>query len=454
MAASNTDKFIKAAVDWTGAVGAGGVADGVVTTVPLVSVTGLPTDTAVQITIDRVDANGTATPAKKEVITGVVSSTNIIDCIRGVEGTAQAHSAGAVVEVMLTATQFNNEIDAILVEHEQDGKHIAPATAKTSIVDADLFGIFDSAASFIFKKITWDNLKATLLTWLRLATTIIPINSPEGFLINGKIVVTDAAGITVAIKGMDGNDPSVSNPVYCRINGVVRSITAALSVTKADGTNWMNAGSAELATKEIDYFVYLGYNATDGVVIGFSRIPFANSYDDFSATTTNEKYCAISTITNAAATDYYNVIGRFAATLSAGAGYTWSVPTFTAKNLIQRPIYETRVLSIAGVYTGFSGTPTTSLYNYHLIGKLLYWNIQMAGISNATGFNFQFPFASIERKFISHNRTYDNGVIQNTAMSMAIIGSSSATMFREGGASTVWTASGTKSTEANGYYEI
>jgi hypothetical protein len=79
-------------------------------------------------------------------------------------------------------------------------------------------------------------------------------------------------------------------------------------------------------------------------VIGFSRIPHACSYDDFSATTTNEKYCAISTITNASATDYYENIGRFGATLSAGAGYTWTVPTFTAKNLIQRPIYETRFL--------------------------------------------------------------------------------------------------------------
>ena len=36
---------------------------------------------------------------------------------------------------------------------------------------------------------------------------------------------------------------------------------------------------------------------------------------------------------------------EFGATLSAGAGYTWSVPTFTVNNLIQRPIYETKELS-------------------------------------------------------------------------------------------------------------
>ena len=139
---------------------------------------------------------------------------------------------------------------------------------------------------------------------------------PQGFLYNGKIVPSVASNnLTVALKGLDGNDPSATNPVYVRIGDTVRTISAALSVTKNAGTNWCNAGSAELATNEIDYFVYLGYNATDGVVIGFSRYPGASQYSDFSATTTNEKYCAISTITTAASTDYYEVIGRFAATL-------------------------------------------------------------------------------------------------------------------------------------------
>lgn len=185
-------------------------------------------------------------------------------------------------------------------------------------------------------------------------------NLPEGVLLNGKIVPSVTSNnLTVALKGMDGNDPSASNPVYIRINGVIRSITAALSVTKNAATNWCNSGSTELATKEIDYFVYLGYNATDGVIIGFSRIPFAKQYSDFSVTTTNEKYCAISTITTAASTDYYYIIGRFAATLSAGAGYTWTVPTFTATNLIQRPVYETRFLTYASQVTSSTGTITT-----------------------------------------------------------------------------------------------
>lgn len=226
---------------------------------------------------------------------------------------------------------------------------------------------------------------------------------PQGYLINGKIAVTDAAGITVAIKTLAGNDPSETDPVFVRIGDTVHMLTAALSVSKADGTNWCNAGSSELATKEIDYFVYLGYNATDGVVIGFSRYPGANSYDDFSATTTNEKYCAISTITTAAATDYYEVVGRFAATLSAGAGYTWSVPTYTAKNLIQRPIYETRWLAWQPTYSGGGSqtytSVTTTTAKYKLIGNKCVVVLHAIGTTGGTphyDVNASIPFNTLE----------------------------------------------------------
>ena len=124
MAASQNDNFLQAAPNWVGAIGAGGVSDGVVTTVPLVSSTSLPTTTGIQLTIDRVDANGNATPSKMEVVMGVVSGTNLISCLRGVEGTAQAHSAGAVVEYMLTADMWNQQANTLLIGHNQDGTHI------------------------------------------------------------------------------------------------------------------------------------------------------------------------------------------------------------------------------------------------------------------------------------------------------------------------------------------
>ena len=123
MAAANTDKLIKAARRFSTTIGAGGVADAVVTTVPLTSVTGLPTDTAVMIQIDRVDGSGNLTPSSEESVVGVISGSNIINCIRGVEGTAQAHSAGAVVEVRLLAAMWDKMVDWGLVDHGQLGRH-------------------------------------------------------------------------------------------------------------------------------------------------------------------------------------------------------------------------------------------------------------------------------------------------------------------------------------------
>ena len=192
------------------------------------------------------------------------------------------------------------------------------------------------------------NRKVTLANLLKILTP------PQGFLINGKIVPSvTSSDLTVAIKGLDGNDPSATNPVYVRIGDTVRAITAALSVTKNDGTNWFAAGGGG----EKNYFVYLGYNATDGVVIGFSLLQYATQYGDFSATTTNASYAAISTITTAASTDYYEQIGMFAATLGASATYLWTVPTFTARNLIQRPVQEyRRLLAVVQTPLGSSWT--------------------------------------------------------------------------------------------------
>lgn len=123
MAAQNTDKLRKLSRKWVGQIGSGGVSDAVTTTVPLAATTNLATDTAVQLVIDRVDSSGTKTPNKEETIIGVVSGSNIINCLRGVEGTAQAHDAGAVVEVLVTADGYNDLIDHLLIGHNQDGSH-------------------------------------------------------------------------------------------------------------------------------------------------------------------------------------------------------------------------------------------------------------------------------------------------------------------------------------------
>lgn len=123
MAAAATDKFKKLSRRWVGQIGAGGVSDASVTTIPLASTTNLATDTAVVAVIDRVSSIGTTTASFEETVIGVVSGSNLVNCVRGAEGTAQSHSAGAVVEILVTAKGINDIIDGILQDHSQLGYH-------------------------------------------------------------------------------------------------------------------------------------------------------------------------------------------------------------------------------------------------------------------------------------------------------------------------------------------
>lgn len=272
---------------------------------------------------------------------------------------------------------------------------------------------------------------------------IAKLFAPQGFLINGKISPTVTSNnLTLAIKTLSGNDPSATDPVYCRIGDTVRAITAALSVTKNSGTSWFNSGSAELTGKEIDYFAYLGYNATDGVVLGFARIPGATQYGDFSATTTNEKYCAISTITTAASTDYYEVIGRFAATLT---GTNWSVPTYTAANLIQRPIYETRELTWTPTITGFSSLPTATYYYKIVLSKMfIEQNVVSFGTSNSTSYTETFPFNVKNTNVICAGFAQNNSASLSTVPRIEIWAGSKTPIFAIDGTGGAWTSSGGK----------
>jgi len=216
---------------------------------------------------------------------------------------------------------------------------------------------------------------------------------PSGFLINGKLVVSVATDdLTVAVKNLAGNDPSAGDPVYIRIGEVEHTLTAALSVTALDATNWCNAGSSKLATQLINYFVYLGYNSTDGVTIGFSRVPYGVAYGDFSTTSTDEDYCKISDISNAAAADAYENAGRFSATLSAGAGYTWTISG--TGNVVSHPILETEILTWAPAYSASSSMTFTSVSTshaeYQVIGRNVYYQIQGAGTIGGSADNTVF----------------------------------------------------------------
>lgn len=88
--------------------------------ITLNSVTGLPTDTSITLTFDRVDSNGTALTTM-ERITGTLSGTTFAVEARGVDNTSdQAHTT-PVVEQILNAADWNALMDGLLVNYNQDG---------------------------------------------------------------------------------------------------------------------------------------------------------------------------------------------------------------------------------------------------------------------------------------------------------------------------------------------
>lgn len=240
---------------------------------------------------------------------------------------------------------------------------------------------------------------------------------------NYKFSVTVASNnITLAIKHLDGTDPTVFRPIMIIINGTRRYITAALSVTKNAGTDWMAMGST-LPANETDLFVYAIWNttpATDIMDLGFSRIPWGSVYSDFSGTSTAYNYLASANASAPTATDDVVNIGRFAATLSAGASYNWSVPTFTSVNLKQKPTYETRMLTWTPTQTrsggAYTNAPSITASVYAVIGSSMVFHMhytQNATPGSSGDAQFTVPFSN---PYGGRQLYIGNNVTGNTSM--------------------------------------
>jgi hypothetical protein len=218
---------------------------------------------------------------------------------------------------------------------------------------------------------------------------ILKVNTPQGHMLNGKIVTSVSGGaLTVAIKTLAGNDPSASDPVYVRIGNTVRAINSALSVTGSSGTNWLNLSSSELQNQEVDLFVYLRWNSLDNNInVFFSRIPYARVNTDFISSATSEKgYVSLGSYT---ASDECEVVGRFNAILSNTA--QWSIPATSV--IINRPIFNTRSLTFSPQVIGTSVSGTGQIYTTR-IGRYLIsdnvmdirGNLKLSDYGSASGF--------------------------------------------------------------------
>jgi len=142
--------------------------------------------------------------------------------------------------------------------------NINAATAKTTPVDADLFGIVDSAASNVLKKLSWLNIKATLKTYFD--TLYFPLSSAP---VSG-IRQTVQSG-SVDTSGF-ANFVSIGTGLNVNINGTIPVIIhSAGGAISADRLGTISADKTLLLPASSTSYIYETV-ATDGTCTSGSTI--------------------------------------------------------------------------------------------------------------------------------------------------------------------------------------
>lgn len=105
-------------------------------------------------------------------------------------------------------------------------------------------------------------------------------------------------------------------------------------------------------------------------------------------------------------------------------------------------------------YTGFSGTPTTTIARYKTIGKTVFFNIVMTGTSNSTSFTItSMPKTANVAAYGTASLTTNNSGTTTQPANWAIAASGTTLTMYNGMSTTGWTGSGTKAINMTGFYE-
>ena len=231
-----TDKLLRSEPRWSGKVGTGGVASAVVTTIPLNSSTNLTNGAIYIFTLNRVDSAGVKnTLSEMETVIGELSGSNFINCVRGVEGTAQPHDADIVVEVLFTSAQWNKMVEWAEAEHNQDGTHkgalvttlkATGAEINTGTEDAKIVTPKAIADSGLATETYSENYTETYVDALNSITTETSSATPTptgGVLTNHHSVTALAVNATVAAPS---GTPANANKLIVRIkdDGTARTL--------------------------------------------------------------------------------------------------------------------------------------------------------------------------------------------------------------------------------------
>jgi hypothetical protein len=272
--------------------------------------------------------------------------------------------------------------------------HISNAGASNSLV------IQNSGATVTYVTLAPNEwglfVQVSGLGWFKIAPVLA--SGPQGFADNYVITPSISSNnLVVALKTINGADPSAADPIPFRINNAKDTLTAALSLTVNAGTSVFNLGAAEFLALKQQLFVYIGWRAASSTIfLALSRIPFGKTYADFSATSTNEKYLAY-TGSAPASTDNVEVIGRIDVQNSGTASFNWSLPAGAA--VVNRPIFETDELTWTPTWSANGsltfGSVSNNINSYKIVKNEIRWHLRgvgtLGGTANTTVY-YTFPF--------------------------------------------------------------
>lgn len=150
------------------------------------SVSGLPTDTEIVLTFDRVNSQGVETPSLMERIKGTISGGNFVIATggRGYDGTTEQAHTSPVVEQIWNAKDLNDIVTGIITEHNQNGTHGAitsssVVTFTNNVKLADTKSIIDGNSNELIK---WSQTASAVneFTVANAATGLGPVLSATG----------------------------------------------------------------------------------------------------------------------------------------------------------------------------------------------------------------------------------------------------------------------------------
>lgn len=250
-------------------------------TITLSSASGLPTDTEITLTFDRVDQTGAALPAANmERITGTISGSVLTSYTRAIEGTEQAHSSGCVIEYIPNADDINDMVDGILVEHDQDGKHTtvtATTVTTTGLVDAATLKIATSTVEA-------DNILDEDTMASDSATALATQQSIKAYVDSDWQTASDGATVTFDLGTgayrkhrvtLGGNRVLALSNVgagQAFIIALTQDGTGSRTVTWFSTIRWADGSAPTLTTtlnkRDVLGFIQTGTDTYDGFVVG------------------------------------------------------------------------------------------------------------------------------------------------------------------------------------------